>query len=128
MTDNIRIVIQAGTITMEAELFETETARAVFSSLPITGRVNRWGEEIYFQIPVEMEREADARDVVEAGEIGYWPDGNAFCIFFGKTPASRGDEIRAASPVNVFGRIVGDAISFGAIADGEEIIIVVKES
>lgn len=128
MTEAVRITIEAGTITMEAELLDTETARAVVSSLPITGRVNRWGEEIYFTIPVEMKREADARDIVEMGDIGYWPDGNAFCIFFGKTPASRGDEIRAASPVNVFGQIAGDTARFGSVADGEEIVVTVKES
>jgi len=128
MTDNLRITITAGSVSMDADLIDTETARAVVSRLPITGRVNRWGEEIYFSIPVEMGREADARDVVEMGELGYWPDGNAFCIFFGKTPASRGEEIRAASPVNVFGRVSGDATRFGSVADGEEIVVTVKEA
>jgi len=128
MTDDVRITIRVGMISMEAELLDTETSHAVVSRLPITGRVKRWGEEIYFSIPVEMERKDDARDVVEMGEIGYWPEGNAFCIFFGKTPASRGDEIRAASPVNVFGRISGDATLFGSVADGEEIVVVVKDS
>jgi len=128
MTDNLRITITAGSVSMDADLIDTETARAVVSRLPITGRVNRWGEEIYFSIPVEMGREADARDVVEMGELGYWPDGNAFCIFFGKTPASRGEEIRAASPVNVFGRVSGDATRFGSVADGEEIVVTVKKS
>jgi hypothetical protein len=126
MADNVRIIIKAGEISMEAELVDTETARAIVSRLPITGRVRRWGEEIYFSIPVEMECEADARDVVEAGELGYWPEGTAFCIFFGKTPASRGDEIRAASPVNVFGRVAGDATRFGSIADGEEIVVTIE--
>jgi len=128
MTEAVRITIRAGKIALDAELFDTKTAWAVASHLPITGVVNRWGEEIYFQIPVEMEREADARDVVEMGEIGYWPDGNAFCVFFGKTPASRGEEIRAASPVNVFGRVLGDAARFGSVADGEEIVVTAKKS
>ncbi|MBN1882718.1 MAG: hypothetical protein JW885_11130 [Deltaproteobacteria bacterium] len=128
MTGDVRITIRAGTVSMDAELLDTETARAVVSCLPITGKVNRWGEEIYFQIPMEMGRDAGARDVVGAGELGYWPDGNAFCIFFGKTPASRGDEIRAASPVNIFGRVVGDAMRFGDVSDGEEIIVTCKGS
>jgi len=127
MTEGTRITITAGGISMDAHILDTETAREIVSCLPITGRVNRWGEEIYFSIPVKMARENDARDVVESGELGYWPDGTAFCIFFGKTPASRGDEIRAASPVNVFGRVEGDATRFFSVKDGEEIVVTKKD-
>jgi hypothetical protein len=123
MTEGVLITITAGEVSMDAEIIDTETARSIVSSLPINGRVNRWGEEIYFAIPVELDLEDDARDVVESGELGYWPDGNAFCIFFGKTPASRGDEIRAASPVNIFGRVTGDATLFSPVGDGEEIVV-----
>ena len=100
-----KIMITAGEVKVEAELNDGPTAEMVAEALPIKARGNRWGEEIYFEIPVEADLESDAREVLEAGELGYWPTGNAFCIFFGPTPASRGDEIRAASAVNIIGKI-----------------------
>ena len=106
---------------LTADLLETETANAVFDALPIEATINVWGDEHYFEIPVEAEQEAMARDIVQLGELAFWPPGNAFCIFFGRTPASKGaDEIRAASPVNVIGSLravpVGDlrAVPSGA--------------
>jgi hypothetical protein len=123
MTEKHRITIASGEIMMSAELFDNETGRAIGSILPITGSVSRWGDEIYFSIELDLPRAPDARDVVRAGELGYWPDGSSFCIFFGKTPASRGDEIRAASPVNIFGRIVGDPSTLGGVPDGAAITI-----
>ena len=96
------------------------TARAVWDALPMGGRASIWGDEIYFSIPVEVEAE-NAREVVELGDIGYWPPGNAFCIFFGHTPASRGDEIRPASPVNVFGKVIGDPKVFKEVRSGERV-------
>lgn len=107
-----RIVITAGSVTAEAELNESATAQAIWEALPISGRASTWGDEIYFRIPVEAEEAPDARAEVEVGELGYWPVGSAFCIFFGATPASSGDEPRAASPVNIVGRVVGDATVF----------------
>ena len=82
-----------------------------------------FGPQIYFTIPVSAELEADARDVLDAGELGYWPTGNALCIFFGKTPASQGDECRAASDVNVFGKVVGDLSALWDVADGAEVVV-----
>jgi len=116
-----RIFISAGGVEVEAEIYMNDMGRKIFSILPITGTVKRWGEEIYFSIPLSMEEAEDARDILKDGELGYWPSGEAFCIFFGKTPASRGNEIRAASNVNVFGRVLGDAKVFNAVGDGEEI-------
>ena len=86
------IMITAGEVKVEAELNDGPTARMVAGALPIRARGNRWGEEIYFEIPVEADLEADAREVLEAGELGYWPSGNAFCIFFGPTPGGIGGE------------------------------------
>jgi hypothetical protein len=117
-----RIFIQAGSVTALAKLNDTRTADEVWNILPIAGKVNTWGDEIYFGIPLQLEPE-DGRVVVEAGELGYWPTGRAFCIFFGPTPASLGDEIRAASAVNVFGRLTGDPQEFKAINDGERITV-----
>jgi hypothetical protein len=117
-----RILIQAGPVSALAKLNDTRTADEVWNILPISGQVNTWGEEIYFGIPLHLEME-DGRVVVEAGELGYWPTGRAFCIFFGPTPASLGDEIRAASAVNVFGRLTGDPQEFKQVGDGERITV-----
>ena len=116
------ISIKAGKIEATAELNDTKTAQAIWDALPIKSQGNRWGDEIYFSIPLNLEPEA-AREVVEVGDLGYWPPGTAFCIFFGPTPMSRGEEIRPASPVNVFGKISGDATIFEQVASGAELII-----
>ena len=118
-----KIKISAGDVVATATLQDNATADAIWAALPITARGNRWGAEIYFDIPVHVAQASDARDVVEAGELGYWPPGNAFCIFWGRTPASRGDEIRAASPVNVFGRLEGDDQAFDPVRGGTQIKI-----
>ena len=117
-----RIVITAGAVTATGQLNATGTADAIWEALPIKARANTWGDEIYFSIPVHL-GEDDGREVVELGDLGYWPPGNAFCIFFGLTPASRGDEIRPASAVNVFGRLDGDPEVFKTVPGGTEISI-----
>jgi hypothetical protein len=117
-----RIRIKAGAVEVTAELNDSGTAQKIWDVLPITERGNRWGEEIYFSIPVNLDAE-DAREVVAAGDLGYWPPGTAFCIFFGPTPMSRGEEIRPASPVNVFGRVIGDAGVFKQVASGTEVSV-----
>jgi hypothetical protein len=115
-----KIKIEAGTVSAEAELNETETAGLIWDALPVEARANTWGDEVYFDIPVTTGLE-DAVEVVEVGDLGYWPQGPAFCIFFGPTPMSRGDEIRPASAVNVVGRVVGDATAFKAVSSGEPV-------
>ena len=114
-----KMIITAGNITLEAEMNDSETAKRIFDILPVEGHANVWGEEIYFEIPLQLAAEADAREEVEVGELGYWPTGSAFCIFFGPTPVSPGDQPRAYSPVNVFGRVIGDAKQLVAVAGGE---------
>jgi len=118
-----RIVISSGAISLEAELNDSPTADKVWEQLPIEGRANTWGDEIYFEIPVTMEQEPDARTEVEVGELGYWPVGQAFCIFFGPTPVSTDERPRAYSPVNIIGRVVGDAREFRAVKNGERVRI-----
>jgi hypothetical protein len=103
---------------MEAELNDSPTAQMIWEALPVVGRANTWGDEIYFRIPVQAEEAPDARADVEIGELGYWPAGSAFCIFFGPTPASRGDQPRAASPVNIVGRVQGDPTKFRQVQPG----------
>lgn len=119
----MKIKITSGAVKAIAELNNTETAKAIYNALPIEGAANRWGDEIYFVIPVSLEAEEDAKAVVENGDIAYWPEGSCFCIFFGKTPASKGDEIRAASKVNVFGKIKGDAKIFKNVKNGDLTVI-----
>ena len=116
------ITIKTNEINVKAEINDTKTADVIWQALPVRSTVNTWGEEIYFGIPVDAEPE-NGQEVVEAGDIGYWPPGKAFCIFFGPTPASRGDEIRAASPVNVFGKVIGDSQVFKAVKNGDTIAI-----
>ncbi len=118
-----KISILAGNLKVEAELNESKTARLIREALPIEAKVNTWGEEIYFAIPVRAGLEEGAREVVSSGELGYWPTGHAFCIFFGPTPASRGDEIRAASAVNVIGKVSGDPKVFLKVRDGAKIVL-----
>ena len=117
-----KIRITAGAIEAEAELNNTETAEAIWQALPIKGRVNLWGDEVYFSIPLSLQLEA-GQEVVSVGDLGYWPDGNAFCIFFGPTPASQRDGIRPASPVTVFGRVIGDATIFKKVPARTKITI-----
>ena len=117
------IKISSGDVSATAALRDNATADAIWAALPITARGNRWGDEIYFEIPVHLPQADDARDVLDAGELGYWPAGNAFCIFWGPTPASRGGEIRAYSPVNVFGQLEGDPLTFDPVPGGAEIKI-----
>jgi hypothetical protein len=118
-----KIKITAGQVQVEAELNDSPTAKSVAEALPIKAKGNRWGGEIYFPIPVEAELEADSRDVLEAGELGYWPTGSAFCIFFGPTPASQADEIRAASAVNIIGKVKGDLSQLSSVNDGADILL-----
>jgi hypothetical protein len=117
-----KIRIAAATIEAEAELNTTRTAQEIWEALPIRSRVNLWGDEIYFSIPLGLQLEA-GQEVVSMGDLGYWPDGNAFCIFFGLTPVSQGDEIRPASPVTVFGKVIGDATIFKKVAKGTKITV-----
>ena len=107
---------------MEAELNDSKTAEAVWKALPIKASANTWGDEIYFSIPVGCQEE-NPKEVVNMGELGYWPPGKAFCIFFGRTPASQGDEIRPASPVNIIGKVSGDATQFKKVKSGSEITV-----
>ncbi len=113
-----RIKICIGDSVVQGELNESPTALLIWEALPIEGAGNRWGEEIYFAIPVKAELDDTARAVVERGDLGYWPQGHALCIFFGPTPVSRGDEIRPASPVNLVGKIRGNLRVLKEAAEG----------
>lgn len=116
------IRITAGSVSAEARLNDSKTAGAIWDALPIEAKGQTWGDEIYFDIGLSAAPEK-AREVVDVGDLAYWPPGQAFCIFFGPTPASRGDECRAASAVNVVGKIVGDARVFTKVRSGSRVTI-----
>ena len=116
MARTIHITWEGGTL--EAALNDGPTARQVWDELPIEGFANRWGDEIYFEIPVDATLEADAREIVEVGELAYWPTGSAFCIFFGRTPVSTDERPRAYSPVNILGGISGGVSALRAVSSG----------
>jgi hypothetical protein len=121
MGKKIRILVSE--LKVEAEVNESKTAQLIWEALPIEAKANLWGEEIYFAIPVKTGLETGSREVVSAGELGYWPTGHAFCIFFGPTPASRGDEIRAASAVSIIGKVLSDPKVFLKVKDGAKITL-----
>jgi uncharacterized protein len=116
-----RIRFDFGGLALDAELMDTPTARAVAAALPLTASAMTWGEEVYFEIPVKVPREQDARAVVTPGEIAYWPDGHCIALGFGRTPISQGDECRLASPCNIFARALSDVKALKAVRQGTTI-------
>jgi len=118
-----RIGIRAGSVRLTGELNDSPTACAIGAALPLEAVAQTWGDEIYFPIPVSCPLEETAVETVEVGDLGYWPAGKAFCIFFGPTPISRGEEIRPASAVNLVGKVLGDAAAFKQVQDGDPVEI-----
>ena len=119
----MKITIRIGPLTLEAALNETATAKAVANVLPLTTSFNTWGDEIYFSIPVEAELDESAKEEVQIGDLGYWPTGRAFCIFFGPTPMSRVGKIIPASAVNIIGKVTGDVTRLKEIMHEKEVTL-----
>ncbi len=121
---NRMIVISVGGETLNAELNDSPTADAIWDALPLEGAASVWGDEVYFEVPVVAQQAPDARAEVEVGELGYWPVGRALCIFFGPTPVSTGEQPRAYSPVNIVGRVLGDAARLRGIRPGAPVRVI----
>ena len=119
-----RLRFDFGILTLDAELLDTPTAKAIAGALPITSSALTWGEEVYFEVPVEVKREANARAVVTAGDVAYWPEGPAIALGFGRTPISKGDEIRLASPCNIFAKAIGDVKMLGKVKAGTKVKVI----
>jgi hypothetical protein len=118
-----RIRFDFGSLKLDADLLDTPTAKAVVAALPVTSAVLTWGEEVYFDVPVNVPREPEARAVIVPGEIAYWPQGPAIAIGFGRTPISKGDETRLASPCNVFARAIGSVKVLAKVKTGMEVTV-----
>jgi len=118
-----KLMMTIGDVEITAELFDSQTATAILAALPFSSTARTWGEEVYFDTPVQAEHEADARDVVEAGELAFWLAGSAIAIGFGPTPVSHGDEIRLASPCNIWGRALDDVRTLDTVKDGDAITV-----
>ncbi len=121
--DERKITVTAGSVLVAATINDSSTADALWDALPLEASANTWGDEIYFRITVQADEEDGASDVVDMGALAYWPPGQALCLFFGLTPASRGDEIRAASTVNVIGSIEGDATVLKQVQSGARVVV-----
>ena len=118
-----RIRISAGDVVVSAELDDTDAANRLWEALPVQGNANTWGDEIYFSVGIDADLDETAQETVELGTVGYWPPGDALCLFFGPTPMSVGDEIRPASAVNILGMIEGDSTVLKAVSDGAPITV-----
>ena len=121
--DERKIEVTAGSVLVTATLNDSSTAEALWNALPLEASANTWGDEIYFRVAVQVDEEDGASDVVDMGALAYWPPGQALCLFFGRTPASRGDEIRAASAVNVIGSVEGDATVLKHVESGARVVV-----
>lgn len=119
----MKILIKVGALSMEAELNDSATAKKIAEALPLETSFNTWGDEIYFSIPVDSALDETAKEVVELGNLGFWPTGNAFCIFFGLTPMSEPGKIVPASAVNIIGKVLGDATQFKSVMGERKVVV-----
>jgi len=118
-----KIKIKAGRVELRVELLDTPTADAVYAALPIQSRASTWGDEVYFATPISVDREPDARDVVQRGEIAFWVEGDSIAIGFGRTPVSRGEEIRLAARTNIWGRALDDVRKLKTVKSGDAVSV-----
>jgi hypothetical protein len=118
-TRKLRIII--GSVKLEVELFDTPTADAIYAKVPFTSTASTWGDEVYFATPVHVRKEPDARDVIQAGELAFWVEGDSIAIGFGPTPVSRAQEIRLVTKTNIWGKTLGPVTQLRKVKDGDPI-------
>jgi len=119
MSGTRKLKMTIGPVKLEAELFDTPTADAIYAKLPFNSMASTWGDEVYFPTPVRVSKEADAKDVVEAGELAFWVEGDSIAIGFGPTPISRGKEIRLAARTNIWGKALEPVTQLRKVKDGD---------
>ncbi|MGR3319904.1 MAG: cyclophilin-like family protein [Candidatus Anammoxibacter sp.] len=116
-----KIKIAFSSCELEVELLNTPTANEIFRNTPFESEAKTWGEEVYFSTPVHVAKEADARDIVEPGELAFWVEGDSIAIGFGQTPISHGNEIRLAAKTNIWARTTCDVKQLCSVKDGETV-------
>jgi len=118
-----KLILKIGPISLVAELLDTPTAREILKHVPFTSNVNTWGDEVYFSTPINVSIETDAKDIVEAGELAFWAEGNCIAIGFGPTPISQGNEIRLAAKTNIWGLSLTDVKLLTKVKDGDPVSV-----
>ena len=113
------LILKIGPISLVAELLDTPTANEILKHVPFTSSVNTWGDEVYFDTPINVSKETNAKDIVEAGELAFWVEGSCIAIGFGPTPISQGNEIRLAAKTNIWGQSLTDVKLLSKAKDGD---------
>jgi len=118
-----KLILRIGPISLVAELLDTPTAKEILKHVPFTSSVNTWGDEVYFDTPISVSKETDAKDIVEAGELAFWVEGSCIAIGFGPTPISQGNEIRLAAQTNIWGQSLTEVKLLSKAKDGDPVSV-----